>query len=77
MRLTGTEDLRVQKTVGAIQETFKQLLLERPYEKITVPLTLYRRWVADGKPVASERLADVACALVLDGMRGLTRGGAR
>ena len=189
--LTGTEDLRVQKTVGAIQETFKQLLLEKPYEKITVrelcerarinkktfyryyetldyllaelqgtyrdaylartrdlrvpedteaitrefvlyscaqdevyeritcdpslariqramtegvlasrcfdesafsgvpegeasllvtfvqtvPLTLYRRWVADGKPVSPERLADIACTLVLGGMHGLAREG--
>lgn len=36
MILTGTEDLRVQKTVEAIQSTFKRLLLEKPYEKITV-----------------------------------------
>lgn len=189
MILTGTEDLRVQKTVGAIQDTFKQLLLEKRYEKITVrelcerarinkktfyryyetldyllaelqqtyqepylertrnlhfpkdteaitrafilyscaqdevyeritcdasfarmqqqmtegvlasrrfeadaftgvpageasllvtfiqtvPLMLFRRWVADGKPVAPARLADIACALVLGGASRLER----
>ncbi len=36
MILTGTEDLRVRKTVGAIHDTFTQMLLEMPYEKITV-----------------------------------------
>lgn len=39
----------------------------------TVPLTLYRRWVADGKLVLPERLADIACALVLGGVRGVPR----
>ena len=193
MILTGNEDLRVQKTVSAIQSTFKQLLLEKPYEKITVrelaerarinkktfyryyetldyllaelqgtyqqayldrtrglrvpedteaitrafilfscaqdevyeritcdasfarmqrqmtegvlasrrfdarafsgvpegeaslvvtfiqtvPLMLYRRWVAEGKPVTPERLADMACALVLNGARGLARDAGR
>lgn len=36
MILTGNEDLRVRKTIEAIQSTFKQLLCEKPYEKITV-----------------------------------------
>lgn len=36
MILTGAEDLRVQKTMEAIQSTFKQLLCEKPYDKITV-----------------------------------------
>lgn len=36
MILTGDEDLRVQKTVEAIQATFKRLLCEKPYDKITV-----------------------------------------
>lgn len=36
MILTGKEDLRVQKTVSAIRETFEKLLCEKDYEKITV-----------------------------------------
>lgn len=36
MRITGTEDLRVQKTVEAIRSTFEQMLLEREFDKITV-----------------------------------------
>lgn len=36
MKLTGYEDLRVQKTVRAIYDAFESLILEKPYEKITV-----------------------------------------
>lgn len=36
MILTGTEDLRVQKTIEAIYRSFEQLLCEKEYEKITV-----------------------------------------
>lgn len=36
MKLTGFEDLRVQKTVTAIYTAFESLITERPYEKITV-----------------------------------------
>lgn len=36
MLLDGTEDLRVQKTVKAIQSTFENMICEMDYEKITV-----------------------------------------
>lgn len=36
MQLTGKEDLRVQKTLISIHKTFRELLLEKDYEKITV-----------------------------------------
>lgn len=36
MILSGKEDLRVQKTILAIQETFKGMICEMDYEKITV-----------------------------------------
>lgn len=36
MILSGKEDLRVQKTILAIQETFKRMICEMDYEKITV-----------------------------------------
>lgn len=36
MRLTGTEDLRVQKTIEAIRGTFQRMLLEGDYANITV-----------------------------------------
>ena len=36
MLLNGTEDLRVQKTVEAIQSTFEKMICEMDYEKITV-----------------------------------------
>ena len=36
MKLTGKEDIRVQKTIEAITSAFETLLLEMPYEKITV-----------------------------------------
>ena len=36
MKLTGNEDIRIQKTIEAITSAFETLLLEMPYEKITV-----------------------------------------
>ena len=36
MILKGTEDLRVQKTIEAIKNTFEELICEKDYEKITV-----------------------------------------
>ncbi|MDE6844490.1 MAG: TetR/AcrR family transcriptional regulator [Lachnospiraceae bacterium] len=36
MLLNGTEDLRVQKTIEAIQKTFEEMICEMDYEKITV-----------------------------------------
>ena len=36
MRLTGTEDLRIQKTVTAIKESFEELICEKQYPEITV-----------------------------------------
>ncbi len=36
MILTGTEDLRVVKTIEAIKGTFEELICEKDYEKITV-----------------------------------------
>ena len=36
MRLTGTEDLRIQKTVTAIKESFEELICEKEYPEITV-----------------------------------------
>lgn len=36
MILTGKEDLRVQKTIEAINRAFRQLLCEKDYEKISV-----------------------------------------
>lgn len=36
MLLDGTEDLRVQKTIEAIQSTFENMICEMDYEKITV-----------------------------------------
>lgn len=36
MILTGTEDLRVQKTIEAIQSSFKQMVCEMPFDRITV-----------------------------------------
>ena len=36
MIITGTEDIRIRKTIAAINDAFTELLLEMPYEKITV-----------------------------------------
>lgn len=36
MKVTGNEDLRVRRTLKAIHRTFTEMLLEMPYEKITV-----------------------------------------
>lgn len=36
MILSGKEDLRVQKTITAIKETFEKMICEMDYEKITV-----------------------------------------
>ncbi len=36
MKLTGNEDLRVQKTVTAIKNAFEELLIEKDYLNITV-----------------------------------------
>lgn len=36
MLIKGTEDLRVQKTIEAIQENFKDLICEKEYDDITV-----------------------------------------
>ena len=36
MILTGKEDLRIQKSIKAIQEAFEELMAEKDYEKITV-----------------------------------------
>lgn len=36
MILKGTEDLRVQKTIEAIKNTFEELICEKDFEKITV-----------------------------------------
>ena len=36
MLINGTEDLRVQKTMDAIQKTFEDMICEMDYEKITV-----------------------------------------
>lgn len=36
MILTGNEDLRVKRTIESIKSSFKQLICEKPYEKITV-----------------------------------------
>ncbi len=36
MLINGTEDLRVQKTIDTIQKTFKDMICEMDYGKITV-----------------------------------------
>lgn len=36
MLLNGSEDLRVQKTIDAIQKTFEEMICEMDYDKITV-----------------------------------------
>lgn len=36
MKLTGKEDLRVQKTISAIKKAFEELLIEKDYVNITV-----------------------------------------
>ncbi len=36
MLITGTEDLRVQKTIAAIKESFEALICEKEYNEITV-----------------------------------------
>ena len=36
MKIDGTEDLRVQKTIEAIHSTFEKMIEEMDYEKITV-----------------------------------------
>ena len=36
MKLTGTEDLRVQKTIGAIRAVFEQMIRETDYPRMTV-----------------------------------------
>ena len=36
MKLTGTEDLRVQKTISAIRTAFEQMILEMDYPEMTV-----------------------------------------
>ena len=36
MILSGNEDIRIRKTIKAIRDVFEEMLLEMPYEKITV-----------------------------------------
>ena len=36
MKLTGKEDLRVQKTIASIKKAFEELLIEKDYVDITV-----------------------------------------
>ena len=36
MKITGYEDLRVQRTINSIYQSFEELICEKPYEKITV-----------------------------------------
>lgn len=36
MRIIGTEDLRIQKTMAAIKESFEALICEKEYNEITV-----------------------------------------
>ena len=36
MKLTGTEDLRVQKTIEAIRTVFEQMICEMDYHEMTV-----------------------------------------
>ena len=36
MKLTGTEDLRVQKTIEAIRSVFEQMICEMDYPEMTV-----------------------------------------
>ena len=36
MLLNGSEDLRVQKTIDAIQKAFEEMICEMDYDKITV-----------------------------------------
>ncbi len=36
MKLTGAEDLRVQKTIGAIRSVFEQMICEMDYHEMTV-----------------------------------------
>ena len=36
MKLTGTEDLRVQKTIEAIRSVFEQMICEMDYHEMTV-----------------------------------------
>lgn len=36
MKLTGTEDLRVQKTIGAIRSVFERMICEMEYRDMTV-----------------------------------------
>ncbi len=36
MLITGTEDLRIQKTMTAIKESFEELICEKEYNEITV-----------------------------------------
>ena len=36
MKLTGTEDLRVQKTIGAIRSVFERMICEMEYREMTV-----------------------------------------
>lgn len=36
MKLTGFEDLRVQRTIKSIYRAFEELICEKPYSKITV-----------------------------------------
>lgn len=45
MILTGNEDMRVRKTVSAIRGAFADMLLEMPYEKITVKMLCDRALV--------------------------------
>ncbi|GEO46190.1 TetR/AcrR family transcriptional regulator [Companilactobacillus kimchii] len=36
MKLTGYEDLRVQRTISNIYKVFEKLICEKEYQKITV-----------------------------------------
>ncbi len=36
MKISGYEDLRVQRTIKSIYEAFEELIVEKDYEKITV-----------------------------------------
>lgn len=78
MNSNGTEDLRVQKTMTAIDQAFEELILTTDYEKITVA-ELARRARINKKtfyryyPTKDDLLAELQTSLSQDYL-ALTKG---
>lgn len=75
MKLSGHEDLRVQKTIQSIRTAF-QNLSPGEQELFTTfihatGLSMYRQWVEGGKKLPVEEVIDITNKLLSQGVAGL------